>query len=76
MNVPVIFTARPCVGNSLLLKRVYLAGIAASLAWGLTACGRVEAATAWNGPRGGNPVIPGYFADPCSRKFGDTYYLY
>jgi hypothetical protein len=24
----------------------------------------------------GNPLIPGYFADPCVRKFGDTYYLY
>src|SRR5512135_710121 len=33
-------------------------------------------ATAWNSPRAGNPVIPGYFADPCSRKFGDTYYIY
>ncbi len=58
------------------LKGLCKTGIAASLAWGLTACGRVEAATAWDAPRGGNPVIPGYFADPCSRKFGDTYYLY
>ena len=24
----------------------------------------------------GNPLVPGYFADPCCRKFGDTYYLY
>jgi len=24
----------------------------------------------------GNPFIPGYFADPTIRKFGDTYYLY
>lgn len=36
----------------------------------------VFAATQWNSPRAGNPVIPGYFADPCSRKFGDTYYIY
>ena len=41
----------------------------------LTAPG-VNAGTAWNALRAGNPVIPGYFADPCSRKFGDTYYLY
>jgi|GEM_PF-789711 len=34
------------------------------------------AAPQWNSPRAGNPVIPGYFADPCSRKFGDTYYIY
>lgn len=24
----------------------------------------------------GNPIIPGYFADPTIRKFGDMYYLY
>lgn len=30
----------------------------------------------WNTPQAGNPVIPGYFADPTVRKFGDTYYLY
>jgi hypothetical protein len=27
-------------------------------------------------PGAGNPVIPGYFADPTIKKFGDTYYLY
>jgi len=27
-------------------------------------------------PLSGNPLVPGYFADPCIRKFGDTYYLY
>jgi len=30
----------------------------------------------WNGSLARNPVLPGYFADPCVRKFGDTYYLY
>jgi hypothetical protein len=29
-----------------------------------------------NDPRAGNPLVPGYFADPCLRKFEDTYYLY
>jgi len=24
----------------------------------------------------GNPIIPGYFADPTIKKFGDTYYIY
>ncbi|WP_113653145.1 family 43 glycosylhydrolase [Pedobacter namyangjuensis] len=24
----------------------------------------------------GNPLIPGYFADPTIKKFGDTYYIY
>ena len=23
-----------------------------------------------------NPIVPGYFADPTIKKFGDTYYLY
>lgn len=30
----------------------------------------------WNTPGVGNPLIPGYFADPTIRKFGDTYYIY
>ncbi len=34
------------------------------------------AGTAWNAPGNANPFIPGYFADPTIRKFGDTYYLY
>lgn len=29
-----------------------------------------------NNPGNGNPVIPGYFADPTVKKFGDTYYIY
>ena len=33
-------------------------------------------AQSWNSPRAANPFIPGYFADPTIRKFGDTYYLY
>ncbi|MCX6345971.1 MAG: family 43 glycosylhydrolase, partial [Armatimonadetes bacterium] len=36
----------------------------------------VNAGTSWNSLKAGNPVLPGYFADPCCRKFGDTYYLY
>jgi len=31
---------------------------------------------AHNAPSAGNPVIPGYFADPTVKKFGDTYYVY
>lgn len=30
----------------------------------------------WNTPAAGNPIVPGYFADPTIRKFGDTYYIY
>lgn len=32
--------------------------------------------TAWNAPGNINPFIPGYFADPTIRQFGDTYYVY
>lgn len=35
-----------------------------------------EAPSKWNTPGAGNPIIPGYFADPTIRKFGDTYYIY
>ena len=34
------------------------------------------AQTDFNTPGAGNPVIPGYFADPTIKKFGDTYYMY
>ena len=30
----------------------------------------------WNTPGAGNPFLPGYFADPTVKKFGDTYYIY
>lgn len=30
----------------------------------------------YNTPGAGNPIIPGYFADPTVRKIGDTYYIY
>jgi len=30
----------------------------------------------YDAPAAGNPVLPGYFADPTVRKFGDTYYIY
>lgn len=30
----------------------------------------------FDSPAAGNPILPGYFADPTVKKFGDTYYLY
>ena len=30
----------------------------------------------YNAPSAANPIIPGYFADPTIKKFGDTYYIY
>lgn len=35
-----------------------------------------EIPATWNTPGNGNPFIPGYFADPTIRKFGDTFYIY
>lgn len=32
--------------------------------------------SAWDKPGNINPILPGYFADPTIRKFGDTYYIY
>lgn len=29
-----------------------------------------------NSPNTGNPVLPGYYADPTIKKFGDIYYIY
>lgn len=31
---------------------------------------------AYNTPGALNPFVPGYFADPTVKKFGDTYYIY
>ena len=39
-------------------------------------CTATQAQEAWDAPSMGNPFIPGYFADPTIRKFGDTYYIY
>ncbi len=30
----------------------------------------------YTNPGNGNPLLPGYFADPTAKKFGDTYYIY
>lgn len=30
----------------------------------------------YNAPGTGNPLVPGYFADPTVKKFGDYYYIY
>ena len=30
----------------------------------------------YDSPGAGNPILPGYFADPTVKKFGDTFYIY
>ena len=45
-------------------------------AWLITAAvslGSASADVPYNAPGAMNPVIPGYFADPTVKKFGDTY---
>ncbi|MBQ9649235.1 MAG: family 43 glycosylhydrolase [Prevotella sp.] len=53
------------------MKRPFV--IAAFAGWGLLASAQPKV---YNTPSAANPFIPGYFADPTIRKFGDTYYLY
>ena len=36
----------------------------------------VAQTAAYNTPGAGNPILPGYFADPTIKKFGDTSYIY
>lgn len=41
----------------------------------LLSCGS-DKQVSFDSPGTGNPLLPGYFADPTIKKFGDTYYLY
>ena len=54
------------------MQRLKFLAVLTLLALSATAQKRIS----WNTPGAGNPIIPGYFADPTIRKFGDTYYLY
>lgn len=54
------------------MKKLILGTLMAAAASGTMAGSDV----AFNSPGAMNPVIPGYFADPTLKKFGDTFYLY
>ncbi|MBR3758955.1 MAG: family 43 glycosylhydrolase [Bacteroidaceae bacterium] len=54
-----------------ILKSFSLMLLAASLS-----AGAQKVPAEWNTPGAGNPLLPGYFADPTIKKFGDTYYIY
>ena len=54
------------------MKRLKIFAVLTLVALSATA----QKSISWNTPGAGNPIIPGYFADPTIRKFGDTYYLY
>ena len=54
-----------------IMKKILL--IAILFTWSLMMFADTKQdATKWNTPQAGNPFIPGYFADPTIRKFGDT----
>jgi len=49
------------------------------LTFGMILCGLFHSGIAQekqNTADNGNPLLPGYFADPTIRKFGDTWYIY
>ena len=49
------------------------------LTFGMILCGLFHSGMAQqtqNATGNGNPLLPGYFADPTIRKFGDTWYIY
>ena len=50
------------------MKKIALMALLAMC--GLSSC---EQEVKYNTPEAGNPIIPGYFADPTVRMFGDTY---
>lgn len=49
---------------------IIIASLAASLS------GLAADPMPYNAPNAGNPFIPGYFADPTVKKFGDDFYIY
>ncbi len=50
-------------------------GCTVGCAW-LLAAAAAAAGAPIDRPGNFNPIVPGYFADPTLKKFGDTYYLY
>ena len=54
--------------NILLLLILVLLALVGSL--------HAQEAMKFNSPGAKNPILPGYFADPTIKKFGDIYYIY
>lgn len=50
--------------------------LSAILFCGLGTAQAVAQTAKFDSPQTGNPILPGYFADPTVKKFGDTYYIY
>ena len=59
--------------------KIFSKAAAALLILAATSCTttvKEDTSVKWNTPGAGNPLLPGYFADPTIRKFGDTFYIY
>jgi xylan 1,4-beta-xylosidase len=58
------------------MKKTFLLSLIPFLAV-IHSCAHVaEEDLEYNAPGTGNPLVPGYFADPTLVRFGDTYYLF
>ncbi len=58
------------------MKHFLKSALTMLLLTGATTAGAQTPQAEWNTPGAGNPLLPGYFADPTIKKFGDTYYIY
>lgn len=67
--------ARADSNHHFLLMKTLLTAVA-SLALSACTLQAQPPQAEWNTPGAGNPILPGYFADPTIRKFGDTFYIY
>ena len=56
------------------MKKTIVTQLIIFLALFLPACLKAQSSHKEQGA--GNPLLPGYFADPTIKKFGDTYYIY
>jgi hypothetical protein len=56
--------------------RLFAAGFLALQVFGIPGAAGGQGDAPLDTPGNGNPLVPGYFADPTVKQFGDTFYLY
>ncbi len=59
-----------------LIITLFLSAMTVSSVTSRAADPETSTAIRFDTPGALNPIIPGYFADPTVKKFGDTYYFY
>jgi len=59
-----------------MIKRIFKSLFTLTILLTSTSVKAQNESVQWNTPGAGNPLLPGYFADPTIKKFGDTYYIY